>query len=112
MRDDALFEVGRKKEVFPFSLRITKTDSGSAVEKRTTSFFLQRFAAAIYAAYDAVVATGKVGAADGSVLGPQVDATLLAGDPPPQRIGRQTIATMVAECKTMDTAMMGREKMI
>eukprot|EP01043_Picozoa_sp_COSAG02_P011196 COSAG02_NODE_408_length_22892_cov_35.212785_22_plen_703_part_00 len=72
----------------------------------------QRFAAAIYAAYDAIVATGKVGAADGSVLGPQVDSTLLASDPLPQRISRQTIATMVAECKIMDTAMAGREKMI
>ena len=72
----------------------------------------QRFAAAIYSAYDAVVATGKVGAADGSVSGPQVDATLLASDPLPQRFDRQTIATMVAECKTMDTVMAGREKMI
>lgn len=78
---------------------------------RDNSLF-QRFAAAIYAAYDAIVATSKVGAADGSLLGPRMDATLLASDPLPQRIDRQTIAAMVAKCKTMDTAMAGRERMI
>jgi len=71
-----------------------------------------RFATAIYSAYEEVVATGRVGVADGSVVGPAVDLTALNQDPAPQRVERETITVMLEECAKMDTAAMGREKMI
>jgi hypothetical protein len=71
-----------------------------------------RFAAAIYGAYDAVVASARVASADGTVVGPAMEAAALAQDPAPQRIGRETIARMLEECKAMDVAMAGRERMI
>ena len=71
-----------------------------------------RFAAAIYGAYDAVVASARVASADGSVVGPEMEAAALSEDPAPQRIGRETIARMLEECKAMDVAMAGRERMI
>ena len=69
-------------------------------------------AAAIYGAYDAVVASARVASADGSVVGPEMEAAALSEDPAPQRIGRETIARMLEECKAMDVAMAGRERMI
>ena len=71
-----------------------------------------RFAAAIYGAYDAVVASARVASADGTVVGPAMEAAALAQDPAPQQIGRETIARMLEECKAMDVAMAGRERMI
>eukprot|EP01043_Picozoa_sp_COSAG02_P009798 COSAG02_NODE_336_length_24344_cov_63.239101_17_plen_669_part_00 len=71
-----------------------------------------RFATAIYAAYDAVVATEKIGDADGSVVGPEIGDNVLQRDPPSQQLDRDTIGRMLEECKMMDIAMAGRERMI
>jgi hypothetical protein len=71
-----------------------------------------RFATAIYAAYDAVVATEKIGVADGSVVGLEIGDNVLQRDPPPEQLDRDTIGRMLEECRMMDIAMAGRERMI